>query len=295
MQKRPLSANNSLLSWSLLFLLSLIWGSSFILIKKALIAFTPEQVGAGRIALAFLAFLPMFFYYYKNLARDHLWPLLIVGLTGSGFPAFLYAIAQTEVPSAIAGLLNALTPIFTFLLAVLFFSRIMKWQHSLGIILGFVGTAIIFISKHEGVVEFSLFYGLLIVLATFCYGISANTVSKYLKGVKPLVISTVSFVMIGPWVLAYLFTTDFFSVIQSHEYGLQSLLALSTLSLIGTFGANILFFRLIQMTDSVFASSVSFLTPVVALFWGYLDGEVFSVYFFFALVLIFSGVFLIKK
>lgn len=252
------------------------------------------QVGAGRVAIAFLAFLPLFFYHFKQITWNKIFPLFVIGLCGSGLPAFLYATAQTHISSGVAGLLNALTPIFTFLLALMFFGRTFSWKQLAGITLGFVGTSIIFLSKNEGGTSFPIVSGLLIVLATLCYGISANTVANYLKGVKPLVISTVSFSLIGPWVLVYLLQTDFVTVISTHEYGMKSFLALLVLSLVGTFGANILFFKLIQIKDAVFSSSVSFLVPIVALMWGFLDGEYFTIYFFLALTLIFAGVFLVK-
>ena len=257
-------------------------------------AFSPMQVGAGRVAIAFLAFLPLLAYQFKQIPWNKIGPLFIIGLCGSGLPAFLYATAQTNIPSGVAGLLNALTPIFTFLLAIMVFGRLFSWKHLLGITLGFLGCIIIFFTKQEGTVAFPVSYGLLIVLATFGYGISANTVGRYLKDVHPLIISTVSFSLIGPWVFLYLLNTDFISVITTHEAGLQSLLALLVLSLVGTFGANILFFKLIQLTDPVFSSSVSFITPIVALMWGFLDGEYFSLLFFVALGLILLGVFLIR-
>ena len=252
------------------------------------------QVGAGRVVIAFLVFIPLLAFQFKSIPWHKILPLFIIGLCGSGLPAFLYATAQTNISSGVAGLLNALTPIFTFILAILLFGRKFSWKHLLGISLGFLGCLIIFFSKQEGTAAFPISYGLLIVLATFCYGISANTVGRYLKDVHPLLISTVSFSLIGPWVMIYLLNTDFISVISTHDYGVQSFIALLVLSLVGTFGANILFFKLIQLTDPVFSSSVSFITPIVALMWGFLDGEYFSLLFFLSLALIFAGVFLVK-
>ena len=252
------------------------------------------QVGTGRIVISFLAFIPLFLYYLKDIDWDKLWPLLVVGLCGSGLPAILYATAQTHIDSGIAGLLNAMTPIFTFILALWIFGRRFAWKQLVGIILGFMGTLIIFMGKGGGAEQFPLYYGLLIVIATFCYGVSANTVSHSLKSMNPLIISTVSFMLIGPWALIYLLQSDFVYQISNHEYGSKSLAALMILSLVGTFGANILFFKLIQMTDPVFSASVSFLTPIVAFMWAVWDGEEFSLFFFFALALILAGVFLVK-
>ena len=285
--------DSSLLAWGLLLFLSLVWGSSFILIKKSLVSYSADQVAAGRIVFAFLAFLPLLIKKYKDVDRQSLLPLIIVGICGSGLPATLYAIAQTQISSSVAGLLNALTPIFAFILAVTLFGKKFKWQQLLGITLGFLGTLFIFFSRSDGNEQFPVFFGLLIVLATFCYGVSANTVASKLKGLHPLVISTLSFSVIGPWALIYLCTTDFISITLAGEANL-SLMALLTLSLVGTFGANILFFKLIQITDAVFSSSVSFITPIVALGWGFVDGEHISLYFFMALILILSGVFMVK-
>lgn len=286
--------DSGLLAWSLLLFLSLVWGSSFILIKKALIAFDPLQVGTGRIVFAFLAFLPFLPRMLQQVKKKDLLPLLIVGICGSGLPALFYAKAQTDISSSIAGLLNALTPIFTLLLAVSVFGGKTKSKQLIGIILGFLGTLFIFLSKDESSSHFPYLMGMLIVLATLCYGISANTIGAKLRGVKPLVISTISFSMIGLFACAYLFSTDFIYQVSNHNDGMTSLLALLVLSLIGTFLANILFFKLIQITDPVFSSSVSFITPIVAMMWGFLDGESFHLYFFVALILIFSGVFLVK-
>jgi len=285
--------DNTILAWGLLLFLSLVWGSSFILIKKSLIAYSANQVAAGRIVFAFLAFLPLLITRYKEVERRSLLPLIIVGLCGSGLPALLYATAQTEISSSVAGLLNALTPIFAFLLGVAFFGKRFQIKQLLGITLGFSGTLIIFFSRGNGNEQFPILMGMLLVLATLCYGISANTVASKLKGLHPLVISTLSFAVIGPWALGYLLTTDFIPVTLTGEANV-SLISLLTLSLVGTFGANILFFKLIQITDAVFSSSVSFITPIVALGWGFLDGEYISLYIMLALALILSGVFMVK-
>jgi len=272
----------------------LVWGSSFILIKKALVAFTPLQVGSGRVVISFVAFLPLFFYKYKSIDWSKFKPLFVIGLCGSGIPAILYAIGQTHIPSSIAGVLNSLTPIFTFLLAILFFRQKFSPKQMIGIALGFVGVMIIFFAGNTTDVNFEYAFVGIIIIATISYAISANTVNRYLKGIPPLIISIVSFVIIGPPLLIYLLSTDFISQVTIHPHGLRSLLALMTLSLIGTFMANILFFKLIQITDAIFSTSVAFLIPIVALAWGFIDGETIGFYHFVSLILILIGVFLIK-
>ena len=287
--------SSNLQAYVILAILSIVWGSSFILIKKSLVSFSGLQVGAGRIVFAFLAFTPLFIYQFKKLEWKYIKPIAVVGICGSGLPAILYAVAQVHIPSGVAGLLNGLTPIFTFLLAITVFGKSFKWQQMIGISLGLIGTSLIFFHKNEVTGSFPILYGLLIILATFCYGVSANTVGKYLGELKPIMISTLSFMILGPWAMIYLLSTDFIHVVSSHPDAMTSFGSLLVLSLVGTFGANILFFKLIQITEPVFSSSVSFITPIVALFWGFMDGEFLSIFYVFALMLILSGVFLIKS
>jgi len=187
-----------------------------------------------------------------------------------------------------------MTPIFTFLMAIIIFKQKFKSRQLIGITLGFLGILIIFLVGHEGEVAFDIRYALLIIVATIFYATSANTVNKYLKGVPPLIISTVSFTLIGPLMLLYLFSTDFVSQISAHPDGSESFVALLILSLIGTFLANILFFKLIQLTDAIFSTTVAFLIPFVALVWGFIDGEAIGVVHILALVVILGGIYLIK-
>lgn len=242
-----------------------------------------------------MAFIPLLIVHWKKIPTDKWLPLLIVGFCGSGIPAILYAIGQTHIPSAIAGVLNSMTPIFTLLLGLLIFKQKFKNNQIKGIVLGFCGIIVLFFIKDEGKEAFSYFYAFLIIIATIFYGISANTVKTYLTNIKPLVISVVSFSIIGPMALIYLFGTDFITIISDHPQGVQSFMALAVLSLIGTFAANILFFKLIQITDAIFSTSVSFLIPFVALFWGFLDGEMLGVFHFLALVLILGGIYLVRR
>jgi len=282
------------LAWGLLIILSLIWGSSFILIKKSLISFTPLQVGSGRIVFAFIAFLPLFIYQYKSINWQKIKPLIIVGLCGSGFPAILYAIGQSQLPSAVAGVLNSLTPIATLLISILLFRKKFNISQMYGVLIGLIGVSIIFFIKENDSLAFPIFYAGLIVIATICYGISANTVSHYLSGIRPIMISTLSFVIIGPFAMVYLLSTDFIHIISHTEGAGWSLAALMVLSIICTFLANILFFKLIQITEPVFSSTVSYLIPFVALGWGFLDGEYISIYHFLALSLILGGIVVVK-
>ena len=253
------------------------------------------QVGSARIVFAFIAFLPLFIYHYKSFDWSKLKPLIVVGLCGSGLPAVLYATGQSQLPSAVAGVLNSLTPICTLVISMLFFTKRFDINQLIGVVIGLGGVCIIFFIKEDNNAAFPFLYAGLILLATICYGISANTVGHFLSEMRPILISTISFVLIGPLALIYLLSTDFIEIIIDTEGILLSLGALMTLSIICTFLANILFFKLVQITEPVFSSTVSYLIPFVALAWGFLDGEYISIYHILALGLILGGIVVVKS
>lgn len=282
-------------SWFIIILLSIIWGSSFILIKKSLVAYTWIEVGALRLAISSVAFIPIFLYLAKEYDRKKIIYFVIVALSGSGIPSFLYAIAQTQVDSSVAGVLNSMTPIFALLISVVIFKDKFKWGQLGGIILGFAGASVLVLLRNSGDWSANLNYSLLIVLATVFYGISVNVVNYKLDEYRPLLISSFSFVLIAPFAFAYLFTTDFIVHTTEHPYGWNSLLAVTTLSLMSTFFATILFYRLVKNTNAVFGSSVSFLIPIVALGWGFMDGEALGFWHLVSLLMILLGIYWIKR
>jgi len=273
--------------------LSFIWGSSFVLIKKGLISFDPLQVASLRIVIASLAFLPIFIKKYKLIQKNDIRNIAIVGYIGSAIPFVLYSIAQTKVDSSMAGVLNALTPIFALIIGVLFFKVENNLFKTLGVILGLVGASIL-IGANGSIEMDSIGYSLLIVFATICYALSVNTIGSKLKHIDSLAVSSASFIFIAPIAIIYLFSTDFINIVQTNE-GITSLVYISILALIGTFLATIIFFKLVKDTDAIFSSTVAYLIPAVALFWGVLDGEVINLLQIAGLILIISGVYLSRK
>ena len=282
-------------AYSILIFLSLVWGSSFILIKKALIAFDPIEVACLRISISSIAFIPFLLWQFKNVDWKHWKFFLLVGLTGSGIPAFMYAIAQTQISSTMSGVLNSLTPIFTLIVSILIYKNPFNLNKVQGVILGFIGAAMLFILGDSGDSGNNQWYGLFVVLGTFCYGFSSNIVQHNLKGIRSLIISAASFCMIGPPAFAYLLSTDVLVDITSHEYGYHSLGAIFFLALAGTVMASILFYYLVQITDAVFSSTVAFIMPIVAILWGIFDGEIFLITDLIGMKLILGGVYMIKK
>jgi drug/metabolite transporter (DMT)-like permease len=276
--------------------LAIVWGSSFILIKKALISFSPLEVAALRITLSSLAFLPFLYYLRKKVNWSKWYYFLLVGLTGSGIPAFLYPIGQTQISSSIAGILNSTTPIFTFLLGIMLFKDRFVGLKFVGIIIGMVGAAILILYGKEVAAVSNPLYTLFIIGGTICYGFNINLVKKVFQNTNPLLLSAVSFTMIGPPALLYLLFNGSFSNLDIGSSGTNiSVAAIIFLSLFGTVISTVLFFKLVQKTSTVFASSVAYVIPIVALLWGFLDGETIGLTHIGGMALILSGVYLIKK
>jgi len=283
------------LSWGILVFLSLVWGCSFILIKKSLISFDPVQLGCLRLGISSVAFAPIVWWHRQNIIWGDWKKFLAIGLTGSGIPAFLFAFAQTEISSSIAGLLNSLTPIWTLLIGIYLFKLRFTSTKLVGIIFGFIGASTLILLGSEKIFGGNPAYGLLIIVATICYGSSVNMVQGFFSNTKPIIISSMSFFMIGLPAWIWLFTTDFVHVMKTDESALFSFGSVLLLSLFGTVLASILFYHLVQKTSAVFGSTVTYIMPIVALFWGFADGEVISFLHVLGMSLILFGVYITKR
>ena len=287
--------SGALLNWLILLLLGLVWGSSYILIKKGLIAFDPVQLACLRVSLSGLAFFPMYLIYRKKINWRNWKYFLVVGLGGTFIPAFLYALAQTKLNSSLTGVLGALTPLNTILIAVLFFHVKARRNEWLGVILGLIGALVLILWGSAIDMSNSLFYGSLVFIATACYGISSNTVKAKLQEVNPLALSSAAFMLIVPPALLLLPVIGVQDVVNHHPQGWSSLGYITLLSLLGTVMASVLFFYLVQRTNPIFASTVSYLIPMIALGWGQLDGEAISLIHLIGMVIILYGVYITRK
>jgi drug/metabolite transporter (DMT)-like permease len=278
-------------SLAILILLALVWGSSFILMKMGLKAsdgspvLSPYQVASLRMILAAVVLLPISLQAMRQVERKDWKYLAIVGFMGSGIPAFLFAISQQYLDSGLAGILNALTPLFTLLLAIIFFKKTTHQRQVVGMLIGFLGAAGIIASKGSSFQNMQ--YAFLIIAATIMYGVSVNTVGHHLRHIKAPWITSLSILMVSIPCSLYFFTTDY-SVIWTHPAGGRSLAAVATLSIVGTGIANILFFRLTQMSGAIMASTVTYLIPIVAVGWGYYMHESLSFW-----QIVFAGVILL--
>lgn len=296
------SENRSdLWSWMMLLFLALIWGSSFILMKRSLIAFTPYQIGALRMILAGLALSPWVLVkvgkeVWKKITPTQWWVMVVVGAIGNGIPAFLFPLAETRINSASAGILNAMTPLFVWVIGISFFQLRASRKQLLGLGLGLIGaTILVTTGKGELNLLDHITYSLLAILATVFYGISANLVQRYLTSLGPIFITGVALGSAAIPYSIFLLFSGFFERMQTHPEAWEGLFYVGLLSIVGTAMALVFFNRLLQKTHVIFATSVTYLIPIVALSWGVLDGETIVMWQLLGMAVIISGVYLINN
>lgn len=284
--------SKKIINWFLLLLLAFIWGSSFILMKKGLLVFNDFEVAQLRMAIAWLSLLPFVWKKVVNVNKKHIIPLLVVGLFGNGIPAFLFTKAQTQLDSSLVGMLNALVPIFTFIIAVFLFKNPVKKRQLIGILIGLCGA--ISLIAYGGINFQNTHYAYYVVIATICYAISLNTIKHTLQDMSALDISGIAFFIVGPFCLLALGLSD--SIEKLHYEGAYTaLIFIVILSTIGTSFALILFNKLVKNTTALFASSVTYLIPIVAIFWGVIDGETIFPMQIFSIGIILTGIYLVNK
>jgi drug/metabolite transporter (DMT)-like permease len=280
----------------LLITLALIWGTSFILIKQGLKVFAPDEVGALRVTAAALFLLPAALVRFKELTKEHYWKLLLSGLMGIFIPAFLFATAQTNMDSSVAGIMNTLTPIFTLLIGSIIFKQKFKNLAVVGIVLGFLGGVMLMFARTGGEIGSLNSYALLIVVACVFYGANLNFIKYNITDLKALTITSGSLLMIGPLAILYLFGfSDFTYKLQTTEGAWRACGFIVLLGIMSTAIATFLFNRLVKISTPIFASSVTYIMPIVAVGWGLLDGETLGLGHFIGMGAITVGVYLANK
>lgn len=279
----------------LLLATSLIWGSSFILIKKGLAVYSVEQVALLRILFAYIVLLPTALIHFKKYFKTHAWKLLISGLTGNLIPAFLFAKAQTQLDSGITGVLNSLTPLFTLIIGIFIFQQKLYRKQFFGILIGLAGSIGLSLINKNGALGPINYFVFFVIIAAFCYGFNVNFVKKYLSEIPSVQLTGLALFFIGPPSLLYLFSTDFTERVATQPGSLEALGYLAILGIVNTALALILFFRLLKMTSPIVASSVTYIIPIVALILGFLDGEQFFALHFLGMALIILGVFIVNR
>jgi drug/metabolite transporter (DMT)-like permease len=282
------------LKWFILIVLALIWGSSFILIKKGLIGLDPFQLGSLRIIFCAVFLLIVGF---KSLASipQHQWKYVaLTSLFGTFVPAYLFAIAETKVSSSVCSILNSLTPLNTLILGSIVFGLNFKRSQFMGVLIGLIGTTVLIFTGNTQEGSENYYYSVLVLIATICYATNVNLIKKYLSDVKPLSITTGNFVVMLIPAIIILFFTDFTTKMNLPATQ-HAMLFVMILGIMGTGVANVIFYKLIQISSPVFASSVTYLIPIVACLWGMLDNEMLTPFQFFGAFIILAGVYIANR
>ncbi len=285
---------DKIINWGIFILLSIIWGSSFILMKEGMHVLTPYQVASIRILSAGLILTPFALKALKQIPQNKWLLVILSGLLGNFFPAYLFCIAETEIDSSLAGILNALTPMFTILVGISFFQLKANSTKILGVIIGFIGLCLLMLSGKE--VSFNnLSYAGLVLLATLCYGINVNMVGRYMKEVGSLNIASLAFVFLIIPSAIILYFTGYLELELTNTSVLKATSASFILGVLGTAFASIIFYMLVKRAGTLFASMVTYGIPFIAVFWGLLDGEKITLLQIGCLGVILCGVYLVNK
>lgn len=280
----------------LLIILTLIWGTSFILIKQGLKVFAPDEVGALRVTAAGLFLLPAALMRIRELPKDSYGKLFLSGLMGIFFPSFLFATAQTRMDSSVAGMLNTLTPIFTLMIGAIIFKQKFKDLAVIGILLGFIGAIVLMFARSGGELGAINVFALLIVVACIFYACNLNFIKYKITDLNALTITSVSVMLISPLAIVYLLGfTEFTAKLGTLDGAWKACGFIVLLGVMSTAIATFLFNKLVKISTPIFASSVTYLMPIVAVAWGLLDGESLGLGHFIGMAAVITGVYLANR
>jgi len=281
--------------WFYLIILALVWGSSFILMKKALIGLTPIQVGALRVIITGIALILVGIKSIASIKRKHWWPLFLTAILGTFFPVFLFAYTVSAIDSSITSILNSLTPLNTLIIGASVFGFTFKRHQIIGVLIGFSGTALLIFKGAELNPNQNYMFASLPIIASIGYAFNVNIIKKQLADLSALALTVGNFILIIIPAFVVLWYSDFFHTFETTETMYSSLFYISILSVVGTAFAKTLFNKLIQISSPLFATSVTYLIPIVAVFWGLLDHENLSFIQFIGGLIILTGVYLANK
>ena len=288
--------SNDQLKWFYLAILSIVWGSSFILIKKSLIGLTPLQLGAIRTLFAAIFLFVIGFKSIKTIKKEEWKWVALSAFAGTFIPAFLFAFAETEIDSAITSVLNSTTPLMTLILGSIVFSITFNRSQLLGVMVGLIGSAILILAGANANPNQNYWYALLVIIASICYATNVNIIKRYMQNISPMAIANGNFLVLILPAIGVLSFSGFFRIeTLNNEDVHMSLLYAGILAVIGTGIAKVLFNKLVQMSTPVFATSVTYTIPMVALIWGLIDGESFTFIQIIASLIIILGVYLANR
>jgi len=284
------------LKWLFLVILSVIWGSSFILIKKGLIGLTAYQLGSLRIIFTAIFLFIIGFNSFHKIEKRHYKPVVISAFLGTFIPVYMFALAETEIDSSIASILNSLTPLNTLIFGFFFFKMAFNKNQLLGVIIGLMGTLMLIVSGANLNPDQNYWFSIFVLIASVCYAFNVSVIKTYLQDLNAMSIAVGNFVVITIPALVVLICTGFFKTeVITSDIVQTSMLYLVLLAIFGTGIAKVMFNRLVQISTPIFSSSVTYTIPIVALIWGVLDGERLNIVQVLATGVILLGVFLANR
>jgi drug/metabolite transporter (DMT)-like permease len=282
-------------NWVLFGVLTLIWGSSFILMKEGLVKLSAYQVAALRIFSSGVVLMPIALRQFRQIPREKIKNIVFSGAIGSFIPAFLFCLAEEHINSSLAGIVNALSPLFAILIGVLFYEMKASPQKIGAVLIGFLGLCLLCISKDGFNVNPQDIYALLIVVATVGYGWSGNYIAHHLKDIGAVNIAAIAFSFLAIPAGLILFVTGYFQADWTDTTFLKASFATIILGVVGTAIAQILFYMLLRRTNVILTSMVTYTIPFVAIGWGVWYGETITMMQIGCLVLILSGVYFANR
>ncbi|HXP50687.1 MAG TPA: DMT family transporter [Bacteroidia bacterium] len=289
------NSNSSFIKWLLFVLLALIWGSSFILMKRGLDVYTPAQVAAIRMVVSFLFLLPFVIGHIKEIPMNKWAYIIVAGLLGNGIPAFLFTKAETGLSSSVAGILNSLTTVFALVIGILFFKMKTSTMKVAGVFLGLAGAVLTVLYNAKGSFDNNYYFSIYIIVACICYAFNVNIIKTYLGPINSVQLSGFALFGVGPLTAAYLFSTDFVQRISSGRPAVISFFYIVLLGVFGTGVSQIMFNKLLKTSSVLFTASITYFIPIVAILWGILDGERLGMIQVLGFAAVIAGVFLINK
>jgi len=281
--------------WFYLAILSLIWGSSFILIKKGLVGLSSFQVASLRIIFAAIV---IFIYSYNSLLKipKKSWKwILITAYTGTFFPVYLISYGQTEIESGLASIITTITPINTLIVGIIFFGLVYTKKQLLGLLIGLIGAILLIYEASEADINVNIYYSFFIYMTTVGYAASVNLIKNYLTDISPEAVTAGIFISISPPALLVLFLSDFSSLNLEDTEVLNSIIFVFILGVFGSAIAQTLFNKFVKIASPLFAAAVTYTMPIIAIFWAILDGETLTIMQFFATAIILIGVYMVNK
>jgi drug/metabolite transporter (DMT)-like permease len=290
--------DKKLINWSIFILLSVIWGSSFLLMKIGMkagsVQLSPYQVASLRMVFSGIVLIPFAFKAIQNIPKNKLGLVILSGIIGNFIPAYLFCIAETKIDSALAGILNSLTPLFTIIVGMIVFKIKIDPKKIGGILLGLIGLCISIVAGKT--LHFENFsYSIFIIIATVCYGLNVNMVGKYMQNISAINIASLAFSFSIIPGLIILYVTGYFNYDFTNPALLNATVASGTLGVINTSIASILFYILVKRAGILFASTVTYAIPFVSLVMGLLYNETIHPLRLLGLAIILWGVYIVNK